>query len=631
MINNHVTDFLEYYCKLPVAPEYAILIKGSWGSGKSYLVDQFLQDFQEKNKDFKFLKVSLYGVESLEDIETQFFKQLHPILSSKPVMVAGQLTKGIIRATMKIDLDQDGQTDASVSSSIPNIKLEDYLIDTKDHVIVFDDLERSNLDLKVVLGYINYFVEREGLKVIIIAEEDKLQLILPDDNQGWAKIKEKLIGQTLEIDPNVSSVYDSIVYELVGEGGLQDLLNSYKERALSFFDLSEHNNLRSLRKSILGFKRLYECLDEEVKNELNLLTHLLDIYLVLSLEINSGTLQAKDLRNQLGYGAVKRKILDKHDKTDGEEVKKLNIDEKYKISFFNSLIDFERWEEIFSKGFINSGLINQDLKKSTYFYQSTSPLWRQLWDFWRLENDEILELYQKVKKEFDKRSFEHVGQVRHVFGIFLSLAELEIIDKTLDEVKRECEAYIKDAFKADLLQVNEEAVYYSDGFQSYASLGYHSNGKKEFRDLAEQLNESVKKAYKKQLRETSPVILKLMQDDTESFFSKLAYRSEENNQYKDNPVLQSIEVENFLEALITIPNKKKRALLGFFEERYIHNANLSKLVEELDWLRELEDSLKKKIGNHPKTIDKSTLEVILKDLSKSISVLEGYQASLSKD
>jgi hypothetical protein len=91
-INKHVYQALETYCNLTVEPEYAVLLKGSWGCGKSHFVEEFI----EQHKDYKFLFVSLYGVESVDAIEDKFFQQLNPILSSKSMVLAGKIGKGLL-------------------------------------------------------------------------------------------------------------------------------------------------------------------------------------------------------------------------------------------------------------------------------------------------------------------------------------------------------------------------------------------------------------------------------------------------------------------------------------------------------------------------------------------------------
>ena len=193
MKNDHIIEFLDYYCALEIPPEYGVLIKGPWGSGKSFLINSYIE---KQKSDIKFLNISLYGLSTISDVEAQFFQQLNPILSSKGAVLAGTIAKGLLKGTLKIDLDSDGKDDGSVSATVPDVKLSKFLTDTSNHILVFDDLERCEIPLNIILGFINHFVEKNGYKVSIIADEEKL-IEEPDSVKHWSKIKEKLIGKIL--------------------------------------------------------------------------------------------------------------------------------------------------------------------------------------------------------------------------------------------------------------------------------------------------------------------------------------------------------------------------------------------------------------------------------------------------
>ena len=116
--NLHIEEFLKYYYSFDKEPGYAVLLKGKWGTGKTWFINQTLNSLTEQ--DGKYLYVSLYGVTSFEEIEDEFFKQLHPLLSSKSMALTGKIAKGLLKATLKIDLDGDGKADASFSSQVPD-------------------------------------------------------------------------------------------------------------------------------------------------------------------------------------------------------------------------------------------------------------------------------------------------------------------------------------------------------------------------------------------------------------------------------------------------------------------------------------------------------------------------------
>ena len=53
---------------------------------------------------------------------------------------------------------------------------------TDDKVLCFDDLERANVDVIDILGYINNFVEHDHIKTIIICNEKELSTKLKNSN-----------------------------------------------------------------------------------------------------------------------------------------------------------------------------------------------------------------------------------------------------------------------------------------------------------------------------------------------------------------------------------------------------------------------------------------------------------------
>jgi predicted AAA+ superfamily ATPase len=86
--NKHILEFLEYYCDPTHDFDYAVMLTGPWGSGKTHLlVKEFLQKREESGTS-KYLYVSLYGLSSFRQIEEAFYRKLHPILSSKGMKIA---------------------------------------------------------------------------------------------------------------------------------------------------------------------------------------------------------------------------------------------------------------------------------------------------------------------------------------------------------------------------------------------------------------------------------------------------------------------------------------------------------------------------------------------------------------
>ncbi|WP_419676122.1 P-loop NTPase fold protein [Aliarcobacter butzleri] len=171
MQNKHISQFLNYYIELS-NPQYAVLLKGKWGSGKTHFINEYKEHL--KTNKHKYIYVSLYGVTSYDKIETKFLEAIYPRLYNKKTIFAGKIAKQLLKATLKIDWDGNQQENAEIEVKIPDLKPED-LLNTKDYILIFDDLERCSINIINLLGYINFFVEHQSYKVILIANEKELK------------------------------------------------------------------------------------------------------------------------------------------------------------------------------------------------------------------------------------------------------------------------------------------------------------------------------------------------------------------------------------------------------------------------------------------------------------------------
>lgn len=142
-MNRHIDEYLDYYIALEKPPTYAILLRGNWGSGKSWFIKKYIEEREQSN----FIYVSLYGITSYNEIEDIFFQQLHPVLASKGMKLAGKLLKGLIKTTIKVDFDNDGKENGQISSTIPDINLPSFLKNIDSKILVFDDLERCSIEI----------------------------------------------------------------------------------------------------------------------------------------------------------------------------------------------------------------------------------------------------------------------------------------------------------------------------------------------------------------------------------------------------------------------------------------------------------------------------------------------------
>jgi predicted KAP-like P-loop ATPase len=94
--NQHIHKFLNYYIEEVDQPEYAVLLSGKWGSGKTFFINQITEKYQtEKN----IVKVSLFGLTSKEDIHKKVLLKLSNALwielFSKYFITSQQITESL--------------------------------------------------------------------------------------------------------------------------------------------------------------------------------------------------------------------------------------------------------------------------------------------------------------------------------------------------------------------------------------------------------------------------------------------------------------------------------------------------------------------------------------------------------
>ena len=47
--NEHIEEFLKHYFKLPSPPQYAVLLKGKWGVGKTWFLKKIMSQLDSSN------------------------------------------------------------------------------------------------------------------------------------------------------------------------------------------------------------------------------------------------------------------------------------------------------------------------------------------------------------------------------------------------------------------------------------------------------------------------------------------------------------------------------------------------------------------------------------------------------
>ena len=168
----------------------AFFIKGKWGIGKSYFVKNYIENLEKeeneilesnkKEKKRKYIYISLNGITSLDEINKSILAQLHPKYERLKKNSVVQCVSGLFKIVAK--------SNPHISIDLDNKKIDSFFKIKGDLVLIFDDLERCQIDVIQVLGYINQFVEENGFKVIVIGNDEEIKNYKSIDAQNQENI-----------------------------------------------------------------------------------------------------------------------------------------------------------------------------------------------------------------------------------------------------------------------------------------------------------------------------------------------------------------------------------------------------------------------------------------------------------
>ena len=588
--NTQVSEFLDYYVELPIQPRYAVMIKGRWGAGKSWLVDRSIERWQEKRK--KVLRVSLYGVTSQADIEDEFFRQLHPIFASKKMALAGKVLKGLAKGALKLDLGDEKRESVTLNFGVSDLDLIKEFETAADRVLVFDDLERCSIPMPDLLGYINYYVEYAGHKVILVANEDE---ILAKARQGAAsdgagkaegsrdasdyeRIKEKLVGKTLEVEPETDDALSSFLRELPPKHA--ELIKGQSQAVIEIYAASGYKNLRHLRQALLDFSRLVDRLAPKAVKKTELVSELLHTYLIYSFETRSGHMSPAEIpklhHNLLGF-------------ISGDEAIKKLVTEtrrRYAAYFpYESSLAAQTWRGIFEIGLFDQDAINDQLLRSKHFAHEHQADWVRLWNLVALTDDEFSALLAGVAAKFEAGGFTELGPLRHVTGMLLAHSADGLYPKPASEIVAMAKKNVDGLARSELVLGATDPI--AGRPDNFAGLKFMASDTPEFWDFGNHTEQVIAAAIERGRPDEARRILAAMVRDPAEFVHLLIGTDRSASPFWGVPILAHLPVEAFTLAFFGLKTQGAINVVRALQSRY-ENISAHQVDEgEHAWLASL--------------------------------------------
>ena len=601
IINQYINGFLDYYLDLNV-PQYAVLLSGKWGSGKTF----FINEFKEKNKsNYKFIHISLFGLKSKEDIHKQVIFKLFGLQSNTVFSVmemAGKVIKGLLNKY------------AGVNIALSDIPIDVALKRETDQkvIFIFDDIERIDTGIKEVLGYINILVEELNQKVILLANEDEI------NEREYNNFKEKTIGKTFQIEQDFDTACATFLTELKNA---KEIVEKNLSTIKSVYETAGYNNLRGLRQGLLDFDRLINHFEPKFQNHIALMTEIIQIFFAFTFETKSGKLDIQTLQ-EMTMLRVGRML--NEDKSDDELTPIEKVFQKYNFLSYELLLSMESWIDLFTLGILASERITDDLNRSRYFFREEREKWISLWYFRELEEVEFQETLQCVLDKLERDEYLDPEIVMHITGILLRLSVNGLYQNTEAGIVQMMKAYI------DRNRKCWNNIYTVDDFRiewSAFGLGYQSEEMDEFKEVKNYLLEKAKETIYEDLSAEGERLLKYLEENNIGMFMEMLSETRNSILYR-LPVFQNINPKDFVETLYHVKNQHFRSVVNTLLIRYdqVGWGVYFPLLEELDFWKSVCHIIRSEIEDKPinikvtwfKYLNESIEEKIIQKIEKQL-------------
>lgn len=614
-MNELISKYLSDYMHNP-DPQYAVMLKGKWGCGKSFFVNKWIEEYTNAGEgvSLKPIYVSLYGLKDTSQITESIDRVLHPLLYSK----GAELTKKLLGIAGKVvlktsfDVNKNGSEDISLDATLDSLSLllsKDNIIGNK--LVIFDDLERCLIDMKLLLGYINSFVEHGSCHVILVGDETRVVGL-------WKKtlieFKEKTVGREFEIMPDVDGAITCFLHGYIPS---DEWLQNQKSLITDIFHATECNNLRILRQCLYDFNGLYTEVRKSIgENDEPFMQSLLASYIVVYCEYRG---KCHDLFSQWEWSYTAGIAVNSEMKGQIRQKYK-SVEECYNLDVLNTnhITNIVRW--------IESGhSLNAYVVGTLGMMRHNTTHLEKLVDFWDMPLDVFETECSALEQDVVNNALPNIFLLGRslAFLAFFDDNEIFVVKPTVvSEAKKHIKAsYINQSAKEDLYEQRSELIQGVNSFGRFRETAVGADVIK--------YTDGVFNDCDKNLKNEFEVVLSHITDDNVGQLLVLSQKPTPDKQcpYNLTSVFKNIEVEDLFNSVCNLSNKSLNILSSFLSLHYGFSYRLengsNRFSDDYTVLSELKSKLDDEYKNR-RSIDRYVLGKFMHNLEGAIKRADGY-------
>lgn len=451
MTGENIKERILAYVGKEEKTNYAIMISGEWGSGKTYLLqneDGIMKAISQitipnsDNNKFRPVYVSLSGISTIDRLKELMFNSIN-------------LTPSKIKTRLDEDIAQF-KNQPSFNDFIPKSEIPLNI------VYCFDDLERVHPPfIEELFGYINTYIEHTGNKVLFVCDETKIKKYFEERSdtplREFGTIKEKYVRRTYRLDADLNTI---LRHNSIDEGNANLIEQTfttgrcYNLRTLQF-------TLESLEEILNEFHIIKHDIDDKYKE---IIEKLIVFYTTfVSIEYKKGvsyhiiqevnfpsrvlSLEERGFQIDLGFENEESPQIEKKEKTE-EEINEQNKRDEIEYLYFPRKNDFfpnyPQREPFDSIGeYIDSGEFRLSKLKKEIFQIVDSlkrkegtedeKIRKKINTIYDIPDSEVNDVIEEVLNSMKEISYEHPFTYLSLFSDLLVLESFKIHNFYVDE------------------------------------------------------------------------------------------------------------------------------------------------------------------------------------------------------
>ena len=601
--------------------DYAIMINGEWGSGKTYFwnnkIRPKIESMQLNGKRYTAIYMSLYGISNLEEISKKIFIETTQLMDKnlKKFMNASGVKN--IPEYAKTGLDM-----ANFFGVTQNGDRIDYgqFFSTDDKVLCFDDLERANVDVIDILGYINNFVEHDHIKTIIICNEKELSTKLKNSNlemktfiatylldkenklniktdkpmverirdtieyvfdkaNDYERIKEKLIGETFEYVPEFTYIINGLLMRYENYTDLIRFLRENTNLIISTFNKSGTRNLRILKHSLTNFKKIFDEVNKSYPNTNHrVLQTMLIFTIAISFEIKAGKITKDKFVNINDNEEYKAILVSSRVFMDNRQFYIKEFDNNYYYNFKAEYRFFKFIELYVRTRIFDMKVFKRDMEAIINTVDTDKlPGYKRLLteEYWKIPDDQFSAVVTEVLDDVKNGRIELINVVK-LFAYFAHFVRKGLINYDMKT--------IKSVFLSGMNISSLTSSYCPNLEEELASLAIEEDKSADMEEILNHFDNINAQLEEKMYKEKAEEVFKYIPMKMEQFYDKFDKECMQVPIFKYYDVFQMFQRISCAsnEDIVTIKEKLMDRAKRFGEQLQDELPNLKKLKQVMD-------------------------------------------------